>query len=166
MRVPPPLAVILSNLQVPHLLWLYRKGPLKFMRSARNTQGLHLSIQHHFAPRARIFTKMVQVLGVSGIRFCVCRMVLITGTSRNVRRSLLLLSHWLRIIVILLSSGTSITSYLQRSEVQSHVPLFSLRRSPIHRDALEIPWEVWSKDIYFHDARRIDYQMSGGDSYT
>jgi hypothetical protein len=50
----------------------------------------------------------------------------------------------------------------QRSEVQFHVPLSSLRRSPMHGDALAIPWEVWSKDVYFHDAHGIDYQMSGG----
>jgi hypothetical protein len=50
----------------------------------------------------------------------------------------------------------------QMSEVQFHVPLSSLRRSPIHGDALAIPWEVWSKDVYFHDLPGIHYQMSGG----
>jgi hypothetical protein len=43
-----------------------------------------------------------------------------------------------------------------------HVPLSFFRRSPTQRDTLEIPWEVWSKGVYFHPPPGTGYDMSGG----
>jgi hypothetical protein len=41
------------------------------------------------------------------------------------------------------------------------VPLSSLRRYPMDGDASAIPWEVWSKDVYFRQGR-MHYEMIGG----
>ncbi|KAF9514404.1 hypothetical protein BS47DRAFT_1343175, partial [Hydnum rufescens UP504] len=40
-----------------------------------------------------------------------------------------------------------------------HVPLSFFRRSPMQRDTLAIPWEVWSKGIYFHPEPGTGYDM-------
>ncbi|KAF9511751.1 hypothetical protein BS47DRAFT_1394846 [Hydnum rufescens UP504] len=56
--------------QVPHLLWL-REGALEVYEIRTEYPGAPPVHTASFSPRARIFTKMVQVLGVSGIRFCV-----------------------------------------------------------------------------------------------
>ncbi|KAF9511758.1 hypothetical protein BS47DRAFT_1139874 [Hydnum rufescens UP504] len=52
-----------------------------------------------------------------------------------------------------------VDDFLPAEDVEFLVPLSSLHRMPMYGDALEIPWEVWSKDVYFHDGH---YQMSGG----
>jgi hypothetical protein len=75
-------------------------------------------------------------------------------TSRTIRRSLLS-SGWLR-TVILLSYGVCTGLRLQS---QSHVLL--PRRSPMYGDTLVIPWELSSKDLYFHLALGMNYGMSG-----
>jgi hypothetical protein len=53
-------------------------------------------------------------------------------------------------------------SSTQKSEAQLYVPLSSLRRSSMYGDALAIPWEVWSKDVYFQNDFGGDYEISGG----
>jgi hypothetical protein len=49
-----------------------------------------------------------------------------------------------------------------RSELQCHVPLSFLRRSPLYGDALAIPWKTWSKGVYFHNSLEGDCRVSGG----
>ncbi|KAF9514407.1 hypothetical protein BS47DRAFT_1485129 [Hydnum rufescens UP504] len=42
------------------------------------------------------------------------------------------------------------------------VPLSSLHCSPMYGDALAIPWQVWSKDVYFQRDHGKDFQISAG----
>jgi len=46
--------------------------------------------------------------------------------------------------------------------VTFHVPVCSLRRPPVCGDALEIPWEVWSRGVHFQNTiDHDDYGISG-----
>ncbi|KAF9510346.1 hypothetical protein BS47DRAFT_1409101 [Hydnum rufescens UP504] len=135
---------------------------LKSTRSPWKPQGLRLSTQDRFACRVRTLTDIVRLFASLGIH--VGRTVLVTETSHTIA-----------------SFSSPSFSFAEDNSLSYHpfqyqwISWVQARgRKPnftflyllfvallLHGDALAIPWEVWSKDVYFEN-NRGDYGISGG----